>query len=426
MKKNIVSLLLMFTVLFSVFALAANAEITSSAILNRKSINLYPTQVYKLFLGNNKNVSLTISNSDIATVENDGTVTAIRKGTTVITAKAQDGRIEKCNVNVLDGVSPQSISLNTQSITLTEGSGKKLNATVLPKNVANKSVYYSSSDTSVATVDKNGYVKAVKAGVAVITAESPTSAAVTKKCIVNVHLKSGNDDFSVIVSGTIYELSGEKLPYKKIELKNAKTLLYAESNENGQFAFDSVEQGNYTMSVYKNSDTDKPSASASVIVSSYNMNISCIINKTELVLLYNDEKISSSDIKDITLDKSSIILDKGEEYDMTYKIRPDNIGTPTLIGSSSDKNIAIVNSDGKIMAVSEGKATISFSTLDGKLSKSCVVTVTDNNKSTYSWLIILIEVLILLAVVGIFTYSYKKFLRKKECEEMRKRRKTEV
>ncbi|MGN0470126.1 MAG: Ig domain-containing protein [Acutalibacteraceae bacterium] len=420
MKKNIISFLLMLTVLFSALALSANAETTDSPIFNRSSINLYPTQMYKLFLGNSKKVSLTTSDSNIATVENDGTVTAVNKGTAVITATTSDGNTEKCNVNVLDGVSPQSISLNTQSITLTEGSGKKLNASVLPQNVANKSIYYSSSDTSVATVNQKGYVKAVKAGVAVITAES-SSSAVTKKCIVNVHSNSGSDDFSVTVSGTLYELSGKKSPYKKIELKNSKNLLYAESDENGQFEIDNVEQGNYTMSVYKNSDADTPSASASVIVSSYNMNISCIINYTELVLLYQDEKISSHDIKDITLGKNSIILDKGEEYDMTYTIRPNNIGTPTLVGSSSNKKVATVNSDGKITAVSEGKATISFSTIDGRISKSCVVTVTDNNRSTYSWLIILIEVFLLLAVAGAFTYSYKKFLRNKEREEMRKR-----
>lgn len=422
MKKNIISILLMLTVLLSVFALSANAETTNSSLLNRDSINLYPTQIYKLFLSNNKNISLTTSNSNVATVENDGTVTAVKKGTAVITAKTTDGNSQKCNVTVLDGVSPQSISLDSQSITLKEGSAKKLNASVLPQNVSDKSIHYSSSDSSIATVDKNGYIKAIKSGVAVITAES-SSSAVSKKCIVNVHSKSGSDDFSVTVSGTIYELSGEKAPNKKIELKNSKDLLYAESDKNGQFAFENVEQGNYIISVYKNSNSDVPSASASVIVSSYNMNISCIINNKELVLLYQDETIRSSDIKDITLEKSSIILDKGEEYDMTYTIRPSNIGTPTLVGSSSNKQVATVNSDGKITAVSEGKATISFSTLDGKMSKSCVVTVTDNNRNTYSWLIILIEVLVLLGVVGIFTYSYKKFLRKKEREEMRKYRK---
>ncbi|MGN1457106.1 MAG: Ig domain-containing protein [Acutalibacteraceae bacterium] len=420
MKKNIISIVLMLTVLLSSFALTANAETTQSRIFNRNSINLYPTQIYKLFLSDTKNISLTTSDKNIATVENDGTVTAIRKGTAVITAKTSDGNTEKCNVNVLEGISPQSISLNTQSITLKEGSGKKLTASVLPENVSNKSIRYSSSDSSVASVDNKGYIKAIKEGVAVITAES-SSSAITKKCIVNVRSKSGNDDFSVTVSGTVYELSGEKAPNKKIELKNSKDLFYAESDNNGQFEFYNVEQGNYTISVYKSDNADMPSASATVIVSSYNMNISCIINSTELVLLYQDEKISSKDIKDITLNKSSIILDKGEEYDMTYKIRPSNIGTPTLVGSSSNKKVATVNSDGKITAVSEGKATISFSTLDGRMSKSCIVTVTDNNRSTYSWLIIIIEALILAAVIGAFTYSYKKFLRHKEHEEMRRR-----
>ena len=103
MKKNIISIVLMLTVLLSSFALTANAETTQSRIFNRNSINLYPTQIYKLFLSDTKNISLTTSDKKIATVENDGTVTAIRKGTAVITAKTSDGNTEKCNVNVFEG-----------------------------------------------------------------------------------------------------------------------------------------------------------------------------------------------------------------------------------------------------------------------------------------------------------------------------------
>ena len=61
------------------------------------------------------------------------------------------------------------VSLDKTSLSLTEGASEKLLATVSPANATNKSVTWSSSDDSVATVDANGKVTAVKAGTATIT-----------------------------------------------------------------------------------------------------------------------------------------------------------------------------------------------------------------------------------------------------------------
>ncbi|MDO4623534.1 MAG: leucine-rich repeat protein [Eubacteriales bacterium] len=54
----------------------------------------------------------------------------------------------------------------------TEKAEKQLTATVLPENAANKNVIWRSSDESVATVDANGLVKALRYGTAIITAET--------------------------------------------------------------------------------------------------------------------------------------------------------------------------------------------------------------------------------------------------------------
>ena len=70
-----------------------------------------------------------------------------------------------------DLVSVTGIILNKTELTLEFGSEETLTATVLPENATDKTVIWTSSDESVATV-KDGKVSAIKAGTANITAKS--------------------------------------------------------------------------------------------------------------------------------------------------------------------------------------------------------------------------------------------------------------
>ena len=83
-------------------------------------------------------------------------------------------------------VSVSSVSLNKTTLTLTEGESEVLNATVKPDNATDKTVTWSSSDASIATVDRNGKVTAVKAGSATITAKAGDKSAT---CTVTVNKK---------------------------------------------------------------------------------------------------------------------------------------------------------------------------------------------------------------------------------------------
>ena len=64
-----------------------------------------------------------------------------------------------------------SVTLNTASLSLTEGDEFLLTATITPDNATNKNVTWSSSDPSVASV-VNGKVTALKAGTATITVKT--------------------------------------------------------------------------------------------------------------------------------------------------------------------------------------------------------------------------------------------------------------
>ena len=136
-----------------------------------------------------KNVSWGSNNEAVATVDANGTVTAKRAGTAVITATSTNGKTAGCTVTVSKKEIPiTEVRLNKSTETLTEGETTTLTATVLPENTTyGKSVKWSSSNVAVATVDLMGKVTAKRAGTAIITATSENGK--TASCTVTVNKK---------------------------------------------------------------------------------------------------------------------------------------------------------------------------------------------------------------------------------------------
>ena len=86
--------------------------------------------------------------------------------------QAQEVQAETNSSTKAKKVAVKSVKLNKTKANLTAGKTLKLTATVSPSNATNKAVTWSSSNTKVATVDKNGNVKGIKAGKAKITVKT--------------------------------------------------------------------------------------------------------------------------------------------------------------------------------------------------------------------------------------------------------------
>ena len=122
------------------------------------------------------------SNKKVATVTSKGKVTAKKKGTATITATVS-GKKYTCKVTVKE-IALKSISLNKTSLTLDKGNKYKLTVKYSPSNTTvSKNVTWSSSNSSVATVYKEGNIYAASAGTTAITAKVGTKKA---KCVVPV------------------------------------------------------------------------------------------------------------------------------------------------------------------------------------------------------------------------------------------------
>ena len=140
---------------------------------------------------NATNQSLTWSSSveGVATVDPTGKVTAIKAGTTVITATAKDdsGISASCTVQVtVPTVKVTGITLNKTTASVVKGKTVALTATVTPTNATNKNVTWKSSNTKIATVDGNGKVTAVAAGTATITCTAKADKSKSATCKITV------------------------------------------------------------------------------------------------------------------------------------------------------------------------------------------------------------------------------------------------
>ena len=90
----------------------------------------------------------------------------------------------------IEDVPVEAVEFDDPTLEMAVGDEMKLRASVLPINVINRKVTWESSDEAVVTIDKEGNLKAIATGEAVITATSVQNTEISGKCTVYVHMSS--------------------------------------------------------------------------------------------------------------------------------------------------------------------------------------------------------------------------------------------
>lgn len=178
------------------------------------SATIYPTNT------TNKTLKWISDNTIIASVDQNGVVTARKVGTATITCETTDGSnlSATCLVTV-KGIT--NLSLDKSETTIYEGDSEQLTAIISPTGVKNKTLTWISSNSYVATVDQSGKITARAAGTARITATTTDGSNMSASCNVTVrheyelgvspklgHVRGGND--------SIYEMT--------VDLENRKEI----------------------------------------------------------------------------------------------------------------------------------------------------------------------------------------------------------
>ena len=295
-----------------------------------------------------KTVIWASSKQSVATVSTTGLVYALSEGTSSITATA-GGITATCEVTVIKGfVDVSSILLNTTSLYLVEGEQETLAATVLPEDASNQNVEWSSSVPSVASV-KDGIVSAHKEGTATITAKAGNHSA---ECVVVVKPKVIAVSEIILNKNKLVLMEGEEetlVATVKPDNATDKTVEWTSSDE----------------SVARVSSSGKVSAiagGAAIITAKSG-------EKQAVCLVEVQKRIP---VSSVTLNKESLILEKGQSETLVASVFPVDATDKTVTWSSSNPAIATVT-NGIVNAVVGGNATITASA--GGQSATCEVTV---------------------------------------------------
>lgn len=169
------------------------------------------------FVVSETDVEFTSDNSAVS-VSETGVVTGVSAGTANVTikSKADENVTKTIAVTVSATKTPvTSVTLDQTELVIKETHTEELVATVLPEEASIKTVTWSSSDETVATVDKDGKVTGVKAGTATIKVESTDDDTKYAECAVTVEKRevvqfAKAETTTALIEGGKYIIVGEK------------------------------------------------------------------------------------------------------------------------------------------------------------------------------------------------------------------------
>ena len=246
------------------------------------------------------------------------------------------------------------VTLNKTSATLNTGQTLQLSATVAPSNATDKSVSWTTSNSSVASVNSNGLVTANGPGTATITAKTWDGTNKTATCTVTVkQLATGvslNKTSATLNTGQTLQLTATVSPSNT----SNKAVTWKSSNT-------TVATVSTTGLV-----TAKAPGSATITVTTAdgsNKSATCALTVKQLAT-------------GVTLNKTSATLNTGQTLQLTATVTPSNTSNKAVTWKSSNTSVATVSSSGLVTAKGPGSATITVTTADGSnKSATCALTV---------------------------------------------------
>lgn len=299
--------------------------------------------------------TLTYQSSDksVATINGLGRIVAIASGTTQITVRCGDkqaGFILTVKEKEEAAIAVTELDLGEYLEEMEIGSRQLLSVTVLPYNATQTAIVYTSSDSSVATINGNGRITAVAIGKTEIKVECGGQMA---SFLLNVKEKS-NDTVAITdieISNIEDEVKvGKTLPLMATVLPSDATdtvVTFESSNAsiatvNSQGIVKGISKGNVTITV-----------SAGYIRKEIKLNV-----------------IAATAV--IDLNSNYLVLKLGRTFSLCASVSPAD-APQAITYKSLDSNIASVSSDGVVSANAIGETTIIVSNGDISVAVSVIV-----------------------------------------------------
>ena len=317
----------------------------------------------------------------IVTVDQDGTVTGVKRGNGRIIATAADGSNIRANFSIKVVQNPENIMLPSDEATVDVGRNIACKATVEPKDTDNKKLIWTTSDERIATVDKNGRIKGISVGDCVVTCTSDALASVSSSMTVHVQQPvkklsfNAKNAYAYVKEGT--QLSWTILPddatNKRLEFKSSKESV-ATVDENGLVT--GVGSGKASITAMT-TDGSKRKASITVQVGKH--------------------------VTGVQMVRKHAYIDVGETATAGANIEPGDALNKSMTWESSDAGVVKAsgntNHKMKLTGVRRGDAVVTGTTVDGGFKTSIRVSVGDydhgihfdsfnNDKAGNTWLFV--------------------------------------
>lgn len=408
----------------------------SSVKLNKTSATMEMGDTYTLKAtvkpsnASNQAVKWSTSNKKVATVDANGKVTAVGKGTATITVKTNDGnKTATFKVTVIKSVTGVSISESRAFLYI--GKTLTLKATVKPSSASNKKVKWYSSNEKIAKVSQSGVVTPLREGTVKITVKT-VDGGFKKTCTVEIEQPATsvklNKTAVTLDNGKSYTLKATIAPADTtdkslkwytsddevvtvtqkgvIKAVGKGTATITVKTSNGLKAsckvtvkqpVTSIKMSHTSVTVYMG-DTFKISASARP-TNANDRKLTIKVGNSKIISLKSGVitpkavgkttiTVSTSNgvtakctvtvkqhVESVKLNKTSLTLVRGKTYTLVPTVNPSTASEKGVTFTSSDKNVVTVSSKGVITAVKGGTATITVKSKENNKTASCKVTV---------------------------------------------------
>ena len=313
---------------------------------------------------------------------------------------AEDGFIEPTS-STPSTIKATSVTLSSTALGMTIGTTSQLTATVLPENATHKAVTWTSSNTSVATVNATGVVTAIASGSATITATTTDGTNLSASCVVTVS--------DVIIDGIKYRATDENqhtasaigttinsghinvLEKVDFEMEYSVTEIgasaFANSNATSVTLPKTISKigdnafGDISTLVSLNTT---PPACTSAAFGNLNADAVVYVPEAAYANYWLDAVWGKLNIRPIT----SVVTSLSLNGNVTIPVNDAQLLTPTFIPanptikqlswSSSNPTVATVDNNGMVTTIKKGTAIITATTIDGSnISASCEIKVID-------------------------------------------------
>ena len=391
-----------------------NLAIGETAYLTANIIPSNATNQDRIFISNDDN---------IATVDEDsGLVRGINIGTTTIGVLTDDGSFEDSvtvTVTKPSGeVTLTSLDIQDDNFSLSIGGSKVLSLSLSPSYATLDDVIFSSSDSSVASVNSSGLVSGLKKGTATITA-SAKNGSLSDSVIVSVgysesqtltytftnstwgasptswtnkkagagylnsgvQVTTGSTGANAISPRSFENISSLVVGYATNTSKGAGTInVYLLDNPNNTSSRTLIDSFSVTTAGGTTKRNTTPFIPETLKSGYVQIEVSVTTNSIyicDIKIEYEELIADPIAVSGVEFTLSSLNLTIGNTSQLAYQVLPNDATNKNVSFMSSNSTIASVSSTGLVSALKKGSATITITTEDGDFTDTILLTVNE-------------------------------------------------